>query len=162
MRCGGGGWSAPRPRPLYPPGEKIRYTLYRRPDGPPGPVCMGAENLVPPRGFDSRTVPAGSESLYRLSYRGRRSKVVTVSFCAHVLRWNLWLSRMRTPYYMNVICTTWHLFLWVLCGWPDDGQLTETCGQDTYKVYCCVWLKPETVLLSFIFIHLVLFSKFCR
>jgi hypothetical protein len=30
-----------------PPG-KTRYPLYRRMGGPTGPVCMGAENLLPP------------------------------------------------------------------------------------------------------------------
>jgi len=34
--------------------------------------------------------------------------------------------------------------------WPVDGQLTETCCQDTIIEYIlCVWLKLETILFSF-------------
>jgi hypothetical protein len=48
---------------------KIRYSLYRRLGGAPGPVWMGAENLAF-TGIRSPDRPASNESLYRLSYPG--------------------------------------------------------------------------------------------
>jgi hypothetical protein len=40
----------------------------------PGPVWAGAENCTPQPGFNPRTGPTLSESLYRLSYTGPRIK----------------------------------------------------------------------------------------
>ena len=54
------------------PPRKTRYQLYRRLDGPPGPVWTGAENLAV-TGIRSPDRPASSEPLYRLSYRCRNS-----------------------------------------------------------------------------------------
>ena len=50
---------------------KTRYPLYRRLGRPQGPVWTGAENLAP-TGIRFPDRSARSESLYRLSYRGRR------------------------------------------------------------------------------------------
>ena len=52
-----------------PPVKEIRYPLYRRLGGAPGPVWAAAENLAS-TGIRSTDSPARSESLYRLSYAG--------------------------------------------------------------------------------------------
>ena len=57
------------PRPIYPQ-ERDPVTIVQEDGWTPGPVWTGAENLVPQRGFDPRTVQARSESLHRLNYRG--------------------------------------------------------------------------------------------
>jgi hypothetical protein len=62
----GGEESAARPNRNLPPG-KSRYPLYRKLDGPPGPVWTGEENLAP-TGIRYSDRPARSQSLYRLSY----------------------------------------------------------------------------------------------
>ena len=66
----GGERSLAHPGHTLSPG-KTRYPLYRglgRPRGRSG----RAENLAPP-GFDPRTVPSRSQSLYRLSYPAHNS-----------------------------------------------------------------------------------------
>ena len=54
-----------RHAPAALPPRKIRYPLYRRLDGPPGPVWTGAENLAPYRdpipGPSSREVRSTSQ-----------------------------------------------------------------------------------------------------
>ena len=64
----GGGWSAPRPGRFTP--RKDPISIVQEAGWAPGPVWTGAENLTP-TGIRSPDLPAGSESLYRLSYRGR-------------------------------------------------------------------------------------------
>ena len=55
-------------RPLYP--GKDLVPIVQEAGWVPGPVWTGAENLVP-TGIRFPDRPASSESLYRLSYRGR-------------------------------------------------------------------------------------------
>ena len=62
-----GGWSTPRPG-RFTPGEDP-VPIVQEAGWAPGPVCTGAENLVPP-GIRSPDCPARSESLYQLSYTG--------------------------------------------------------------------------------------------
>jgi hypothetical protein len=49
--------------------KETRYPLYRRLGGPQSRSGR-VRNLSPPPGFDPRTVPVRSESLYRLGYPG--------------------------------------------------------------------------------------------
>ena len=65
----GDGWSAPRPGRFTP--EKDPVPIVQEAGWAPGPVCTGAETLALPTGIRSSDRPARSESLYRLSYRGR-------------------------------------------------------------------------------------------
>ena len=51
-----GGVDDQRHAPAALPPGKTRYPLYRRLGGLPRLVCMGAESLLPPPGFDARTV----------------------------------------------------------------------------------------------------------
>jgi hypothetical protein len=41
--------------------------------------------------------------------------------------------------------------VYLILSFDKDGQLTEICRRDKtrIKIYCCVWLKPETMLLFF-------------
>jgi hypothetical protein len=71
---GGGGWSTPRPG-RFTPGKETRYPLA---GWAPGPVWMGTENLAS-NGIRSPDCPVCSESLYRLSYRGRIRKYVQLT-----------------------------------------------------------------------------------
>jgi hypothetical protein len=68
-----GGWSTTRPSG-FTPGKEIRYPIYRRLDGAPGPVWTGVENLAR-TGIRSPDPAARSESLYRLSYPGTYQNV---------------------------------------------------------------------------------------
>ena len=61
----GGWWSTPRPG-CFTPG-KDPVSIVQEAGWAPGPVWTGAEKLVP-TGIRSPDRPAGSESLYRLSY----------------------------------------------------------------------------------------------
>jgi hypothetical protein len=56
-----------QPRPIYPL-EKNRYPLYRELGKPPGPDCLGAENLAP-TGVRTPDRRDRSQSLYQLSYQ---------------------------------------------------------------------------------------------
>ena len=69
----GGEWSAARPGRTLPPG-KTQYPFYRRLGGPQG-WSGWVENLAP-IGIRSQTVPARSQSLYRLSYRAHIAKSI--------------------------------------------------------------------------------------
>jgi hypothetical protein len=65
-----GGWSTPRPG-RFTAGKELRYPLYRRLGGPQdrsGRVWK----ISPPPGFEPRTFPAQSGSLYRIRYPGRK------------------------------------------------------------------------------------------
>ena len=63
------GWgSAPRPGRFTPGKDPV--LIVPEAGWAPGPVWTGAENLAP-TGIRSPDRPARSESLYRLSYRGR-------------------------------------------------------------------------------------------
>ena len=62
-----GEWSAPRPGRFTPAKDPV--PIVQEAGWAPGPVWTGAENLAP-TGIRSPDRPAGSESLYRLSYRG--------------------------------------------------------------------------------------------
>ena len=64
----GDGRSAPRPGRFTPGKDSV--PIVQEAGWAPGPVWTGAENLAP-TGFRSPDRPARSESLYRLSYRGR-------------------------------------------------------------------------------------------
>ena len=63
----GGGWSTQRPGRFTPGNDPV--PIVQEAGQAPGPVWTGAENLAP-TGIRSPDRPAGSESLYRLSYRG--------------------------------------------------------------------------------------------
>ena len=63
----GGGWSTPRPGRFTPVEDPV--PIVQEAGWAPGPVCTGAENLVP-TGIRSPDCPAHSESLYQLSYTG--------------------------------------------------------------------------------------------
>ena len=63
-----GGWSAPRPGRFTPTKDPVPFV--QEAGWAPGPVWTGAENLAS-TGIRSPGRPARSESLYRLSYRGR-------------------------------------------------------------------------------------------
>ena len=65
----GGGWSGPRPGRFTP--EKDPVPIVQEAVWNPGSVWTGAENLAT-TGIRSPDRPARSESLYRLSYRGRQ------------------------------------------------------------------------------------------
>jgi hypothetical protein len=54
------------PRPLSTPGKDL-VPIVQEAGWAPGPVWTGAENLSP-TGIRSADRPAGSQSLYRLSY----------------------------------------------------------------------------------------------
>jgi len=62
---------------------KARYTMYRRLDGPPGPVWTGAENLAHTK-IRSPDRPSRSESLYRLNYRGPPSRPASELQCDRI------------------------------------------------------------------------------
>ena len=63
-----GGWSTPHPGRFTP--KKVQVPIVQDAEWAPGPVWTDAENLAP-TGIRTRDRPARSESLYRLSYRGR-------------------------------------------------------------------------------------------
>jgi hypothetical protein len=65
----GDGWSTPR-LGRFTPVKGTGYPFYRRLEAP-GSVLIYAENLAP-TGIRSPDRPAHSESIYRLSYSGRR------------------------------------------------------------------------------------------
>jgi hypothetical protein len=62
-----GGWSAPLPGRFTPGKDPV--PIVQEAGWAPGPVWMGAKNLVP-TGIRSPDRPARSQSLYRLSYPG--------------------------------------------------------------------------------------------
>jgi hypothetical protein len=65
----GGGWSTPRPG-RFTPQKEPRYPLYRRLGGHQG--CSGwVQKNLAPTGIRFPDRPSRSESLYRLSCRGR-------------------------------------------------------------------------------------------
>ena len=66
---GEGGWSTSRPGRLYPGKDPV--PLVQEAGWASEPVWVGAENLDP-TGIRSPGLPARSESLYRLSYRGSK------------------------------------------------------------------------------------------
>jgi hypothetical protein len=68
MALEGGEWSASRPGRTLPPG-KDAVPIVQGAGWAPGPVWTGAENIAP-SGIRSPDLPARSQSLYRLSYRG--------------------------------------------------------------------------------------------
>ena len=72
----GGGGSAPRPGRFTP--GKDTVPIAREAGWAPGLFWTGAENLAPTR-IRSPDRPARSESLYRLSYRGRQQEVLEVT-----------------------------------------------------------------------------------
>ena len=72
----GGGGSAPRPGRFTP--GKDTVPIAQEAGWAPGLVWTGAENLAPNR-IRSPDRPARSESLYRLSYRGRQQEVLEVT-----------------------------------------------------------------------------------
>jgi hypothetical protein len=86
--------------------------------------------------------------IIRPSLQKHRSKVhaVRIAFMSYGI-----------PYYMNAICTACKLFLsfctygLMMVNWPKRLQ-----DKNKIKIYCCVWLKPENILLSF---GLVLLSE---
>ena len=65
----GGGWSTPQPGRFTH--EKDPVTIVQEAGWAPRPVWKDAENLVP-TGIRSPDRPARSNSLYRLSYSGRK------------------------------------------------------------------------------------------
>ena len=62
---------------------KTRYPLHRRLGGPQG-QSERVRKISPPTGIRSRDRPARSESLYRLSYPGRRFGIYSILLCAFV------------------------------------------------------------------------------
>ena len=68
----GGGWSTPRPGRLTPGKDPV--PIVQEAGWAPRPVWTDAENLAP-TGIRSPDRLARSESLYRLSYPGRRLRI---------------------------------------------------------------------------------------
>ena len=114
------GWS-PRPG-RFTPGKETQYPLYRRLDGPPGPVWTGAENFAP-TGFQSPDCPACSESLYRLSYaspqrlmlyRGNFSRVTKGKSAVDFSAWGTTAVESGWP--------------WARCPVPRSSGLYPCCS----------------------------------
>jgi hypothetical protein len=66
-----GGLSKPRPIRFTPVKDPV--PILKKAGWAPGPVWTGVENLAP-TGIRSPDHPARSESIYRLSYRGPKSR----------------------------------------------------------------------------------------
>ena len=101
------GWGVSvTPRPLFTPG-KTPVPIAQEDGWAPGPVWQGAENLAPHR--DS--IPARSQSLYRLSYPAHKQALAIRSPClaslTTLIDWHL--RMMIWNYadvwaYLNVLC----------------------------------------------------------
>ena len=92
-----------------PPG-KTRYPLYRRLGGPQGRSGHVRKNLAP-TGIRSPDRPAGSESLYRLSYRGPHNNQDT--------KISYFVSANGRP--LPII-----LFFYELLRLPDNGRISRS------------------------------------
>jgi hypothetical protein len=66
---------------VLPPGERDPVPIVQENGWAPGPVWTGMENVAPLTGIRSPDGPAGSESLYRLSYRDALGEQVLLDFC---------------------------------------------------------------------------------
>jgi hypothetical protein len=99
----------PHPGRFLPPG-KTRYPLYRRLGGPQGRSGQLRETS-PPAGIRSTDRPAGSKSLYRLSYPGSPLRQCAFQITNPFL--NLITVRSResvtNPDHLNKINNTWHV-----------------------------------------------------
>ena len=70
-----GGWSTPRPGRFTPGNDPV--PIVQEAGWAPGPVWIGAENLVP-TGIGSPDRPDRSQSLYRLMYMNNSPQNVTL------------------------------------------------------------------------------------
>ena len=112
-----------------PPG-KTRYTLYRRLGGPQG-LSGRVRNILPPPGFDPRTVqPVASR----------------YTDCAIAAHWNHWSNVVILHIfnqYSDFVLSAWYVILWL--SWSEILKVTKASGLVVCRCVCdvsvCVWCE---------------------
>ena len=148
-----GCWSTPRSG-RFTAGKDSRYLLYRRLNGPPGPVWREEENLALP-GIGSPDRPARSKTLYRLRYPGLPNQLCSqyksasnsTPFCewtpsAQQRKWEVCYPPERQ---VSLTRVSWNLNSELLTAY---STLTFTCTAiiDTSPRALCGSIKIRTIV----------------
>jgi len=127
----GGEGSASRPGRSFPSG-RTRYSLYRRLGGPQG-RSRQVQKISPPPGFDPRTGPARSQSLYRLSYSVHFHLIVNQKNIPWYKNTNSTKIRHLTLYNHAVYVSSFH--------WSSALCLAVFIARDCYDVGTSYWVR---------------------